>query len=78
MLHPTLESDRARLRYQDLLREAAQQRLVHELRAGQPTLVARFLLALGDLLIRCGLWLRARSQARPTQRSTHAPSLRIG
>ena len=61
MLHPALEADRAQARYRELLCEAAQQRLVGELRAGQPTLAARFLLALGDLLIRCGLGLQARS-----------------
>ncbi len=70
MLHAR---DCAQARYEDFLREAEHERLINLMRAGQPRPGVRLLLALGNLLVRCGLWLMARSQAgaSPAEASLH-------
>ncbi len=63
----------AQARYEDLLREAEHERLINLMRAGQMRPGARLLLALGNLLIKSGLWLKVRSQrsASPAEASLH-------
>jgi aromatic ring-cleaving dioxygenase len=71
MLHPTVEADVAQERYQDLLREAARERFLAQVRTSHPGRSGPLLMALGQLLIRCGLWLQARARDQ-------APCLRAG
>ncbi len=59
MLHPDLAAAIARDRYDRLLQEAETERLLRVARAGKLRLHQRFVLRLGDMLIACGLRLRA-------------------